>query len=99
MQDVAVGESGEIILKGPIVSKGYYNNPKATTDSFRDGWFCTGDIGIFQKELLYIVDRKKVKIPVIFEIKYSLTINRSSLNTRDIKLRPQNLKRCSFRTI
>jgi 4-coumarate--CoA ligase len=61
MQDVAAGERGEIILKGPVVSKGYYNNPKATMDSFHNGWFCTGDIGILRGKLLYIVDRKKVE--------------------------------------
>lgn len=60
MKDVASGQRGEILIKGQVVSKGYYNNAKATTDSFVDGWFCTGDIGILRGEKLYIVDRKKV---------------------------------------
>ena len=61
MEDAAAGQRGEILVKGPVVSKGYYNNPKATADSVHDGWFCTGDIGIFRDEKLYIVDRKKVR--------------------------------------
>jgi long-subunit acyl-CoA synthetase (AMP-forming) len=60
MNDVEPGKPGEILIKGPVVSKGYYNNPDATEASFNNGWLCTGDIGIMQNELLYIVDRKKV---------------------------------------
>jgi 4-coumarate--CoA ligase len=60
MNDVEPGKSGEILIKGPVVSKGYYNNPEATVASLKDGWLCTGDIGIMRNELLYIVDRKKV---------------------------------------
>lgn len=43
--EVAAGESGEICVAGPAVFAGYFNNPEANAKSFRNGWFCTGDIG------------------------------------------------------
>ncbi|KAI0018504.1 acetyl-CoA synthetase-like protein [Xylariomycetidae sp. FL0641] len=58
-KDVKPGEPGEIWVKGPVVTQGYWRNDKATKDSFRDGWFCTGDIGVFKDGWFYIVDRKK----------------------------------------
>jgi len=54
------GEIGEVIIKGPQVMKGYYNDPEATDQVIRDGWFYTGDLGRFdQDNYLYIVGRKK----------------------------------------
>ncbi|HEX9934743.1 MAG TPA: AMP-binding protein, partial [bacterium] len=52
---------GEIIVKGPIVMQGYYNNPQATKDTFLDGgWLKTGDLGMFDKEgYLFIKGRSK----------------------------------------
>lgn len=51
---------GEIAVKGPMVMKGYYNNPKATDKVFRDGWFCTGDLGCRDKNgRFYITGRCK----------------------------------------
>ena len=44
MNDVAEGERGEILLKGPCVFPCYWNNVSATDDAFYDGWFRTGDI-------------------------------------------------------
>lgn len=53
------GEVGEIVLRGPNVMKGYYQNPSATIDVFRSGWLHTGDLG-YQDDtgFFYIVDRK-----------------------------------------
>jgi len=59
--DVEPGKPGELIVKGDIVTNGYYNNPKATKETFRDGWFYTGDIAVERDGKFYIVDRKKVK--------------------------------------
>ncbi|HWB46813.1 MAG TPA: dicarboxylate--CoA ligase PimA [Hyphomicrobiaceae bacterium] len=54
------GGIGEIRIKGPNVTKGYFNAPEETAASFVDGWFLTGDIGYMDEEgFFYIVDRKK----------------------------------------
>ncbi|QDS69439.1 hypothetical protein FKW77_005473 [Venturia effusa] len=59
-QDVEVGKEGELLLKGPIVFKGYHNNPDASKDAFdSEGYFRTGDVGLFRNGMFYIVDRKK----------------------------------------
>lgn len=59
----AVGphEVGEICHKGLLVMKGYFNNPKATSDSIdRNGWFHTGDLGYYDEDFhFFIVDRLK----------------------------------------
>lgn len=58
--DVPVGEPGEILLKGPSVMQGYWNNPEETAHQLKDGWLCTGDIAQMDEEgYFYIVDRKK----------------------------------------
>ncbi|MBW2156181.1 MAG: AMP-binding protein, partial [Deltaproteobacteria bacterium] len=58
--DVPVGETGELLVKGPQVMKGYWNNPKETANALIDGWLHTGDIGKMDEEgYFYIVDRKK----------------------------------------
>ena len=55
---------GEILIKGDNVFSGYYKNDKATASAFtRDGWFHTGDVGVFDKDgFLYIRGRKKSMI-------------------------------------
>ncbi|KAF8514420.1 acetyl-CoA synthetase-like protein [Hysterangium stoloniferum] len=57
---------GEILVRGPTVFRGYWNNPQATKDAFtQDGWFRTGDIARIGKgKQLYIIDRKKEMIKV-----------------------------------
>jgi long-chain acyl-CoA synthetase len=57
--EVASGELGEIVLRGENILKGYYKNPEATANAFRNGWFHTGDIGYRNADgFFYIVDRK-----------------------------------------
>lgn len=59
-QNIMPGKIGEILLKGPNVVNGYWQDPEATRDTFTDGWFHTGDLGRIDDEgFLYIVDRKK----------------------------------------
>ena len=58
--DVPEGEVGEIWVKGPNVSPGYWNNPTATEENFVEGWFRTGDLARRDPEgRYYIVDRLK----------------------------------------
>jgi fatty-acyl-CoA synthase len=55
-----VGERGEIVVRGPLVMAGYYQNPVATAEASRHGWHHTGDIGYLDADdYLYIVDRAK----------------------------------------
>lgn len=60
-QRLGPGEPGELVLKGPSVFSGYYNNPQASQAAFdKDGWFHTGDIVSYDKEwYFYVIDRKK----------------------------------------
>jgi len=61
--EVAVGTRGEVVIRGHNVMKGYYKRPEATAEAFKNGWFHSGDIGIFDEEgFLAIVDRKKEMI-------------------------------------
>ncbi|MHA2009093.1 MAG: long-chain-fatty-acid--CoA ligase [Promethearchaeota archaeon] len=62
---VPQGESGEIIIKGPQVMKGYWNKPEETENQLKGEWLLTGDIGRMDDEgYLYIVDRKKDMINI-----------------------------------
>lgn len=57
---VPVGERGELVVKGPQVMKGYWQQPEATAEVLKDGWFSTGDIAVMDEDgFFYIVDRKK----------------------------------------
>ncbi|KAF7315640.1 hypothetical protein MIND_00079500 [Mycena indigotica] len=58
-KDCPAETPGEILVRGPTVTKGYYKNPTANAETFKDGFLCTGDIGLFKNGQLYIVDRKK----------------------------------------
>jgi acyl-CoA synthetase (AMP-forming)/AMP-acid ligase II len=57
------GETGEVVLKGPNIMLGYYQQPQENANVLRDGWFYTGDIGrLDELGRLYLVDRKKEMI-------------------------------------
>ena len=63
--EVALGEPGEMLVKGPQVMKGYLNRPDATAEMIVDGWLATGDIATCDEDgYFYIVDRKKDMILV-----------------------------------
>ena len=58
--EVNAGESGEIVIRGHNVMKGYYERPEATEEALRNGWFHTGDVGVMDDEgYVSIVDRIK----------------------------------------
>jgi long-chain acyl-CoA synthetase len=60
VEDVKPGQSGELILKGPTIMKGYWNNPAETDNQLKDGWLYTGDIAQADEDsFIFIVDRKK----------------------------------------
>jgi fatty-acyl-CoA synthase len=59
-RDVAPGEAGEIIVKGPNVFTQYWNKPKETAEAIRDGWFHTNDMGRRDEEgFVYVIGRKQ----------------------------------------
>mgnify|MGYP000613272943 CR=1 FL=1 len=63
--EVAMGEAGEMLVKGPQVMKGYLNRPEATAEMIVDGWLATGDVATCDEDgYFYIVDRKKDMILV-----------------------------------
>jgi acyl-CoA synthetase (AMP-forming)/AMP-acid ligase II len=60
LKEVPKGETGELMVKGPGVMKGYYKNPEATEKTIIDGWLLTGDMARFDEDgFIWLVDRKK----------------------------------------
>lgn len=63
--DVAVGATGELVLRGPQCMLHYLNRPEATAETIRDGWLHTGDVGVTDDQgWIYLVDRQKDQINV-----------------------------------
>lgn len=59
-EEVAVNQAGELLLQGPMVTTGYWQNEAATAKAVQDGWFHTGDMVRLDEEgYLYVVDRIK----------------------------------------
>lgn len=60
LNDVPVGTCGEVVVRGPVVTQGYWRNPEATAETVVDGWLRTGDIGYLSKDgFLTLTDRSK----------------------------------------
>lgn len=58
--EVALGDPGEVVVRGPNVFGGYWNRPETTAEVLRDGWFHTGDIAVRDEDgFYYLVDRKR----------------------------------------
>jgi long-chain acyl-CoA synthetase len=65
LQDLDIGEVGELLIRGPQVMAGYYFNPEETALTLRDGWLYTGDVAWMDEDgYFYLVDRKKDVIKV-----------------------------------
>jgi fatty-acyl-CoA synthase len=60
LNEVGIGEPGEICVRGPLVMEGYWKRPEATQETLKGGWLHTGDVAVRDAEgYLYIVDRTK----------------------------------------
>ncbi len=58
--ELRIGDGGEIQLRSPLLMEGYFDDPEATAEALRDGWYCTGDIGELDDEgYLSVVGRVK----------------------------------------
>ena len=65
MNDVGPGETGEMVLRGPLVIKEYSNNPNANHDAFVDGWFRTGDAAHQDEEGFFYMDDRIKEIIIV----------------------------------
>jgi long-chain acyl-CoA synthetase len=58
--EIAISPEGEVLTRGPHVMAGYWKDPQATAEALRDGWLCTGDLGVLDADgFLKITGRKK----------------------------------------
>jgi acyl-CoA synthetase (AMP-forming)/AMP-acid ligase II len=85
-RDVPTGEIGEIIVAGPTVMKGYWNQPELTAQALRGGYMHTGDIGYLDADgFVYVVDRLKDMIVTGGENVYSVEVENAILTHPAIK--------------
>jgi acyl-CoA synthetase (AMP-forming)/AMP-acid ligase II len=79
-QDLAPGEVGEIVARGPMVMQGYWGLPELSAEAMRNGWMHTGDLGRFDAEgFLHVVDRLKDMIITGGENVYSAEVENALL--------------------
>lgn len=84
---VEIGEPGEILLKGPQVTRGYYNKPEANKKTIKDGWLYTGDVGVMDEDgYLTIVDRTKDMLIVSGFKVYSVHVEDIMTKHPDVEL-------------
>ncbi|MFH1080206.1 MAG: long-chain fatty acid--CoA ligase [Pseudomonadota bacterium] len=85
-RDVALGEPGEIVVRGPNVFIGYWNKPADTAEAMADGWFHTGDMGRRDKEgFVYIIGRKQELIISSGENIYPMEVERAIQTLPQVK--------------
>jgi len=85
-RDVAAGASGEILVRGPNVMRGYWNDRAATDAALVDGWFHTGDVGHFDADgFLWVDGRKKDMIISGSENIYPAEIENVLIESPDIE--------------
>ena len=72
-KSLGFNQEGEVLLQGPQIFAGYWRKEKETREAFtEDGWFKTGDIGVFKRDgIMHIVDRKKELIKVKGEQRFA----------------------------
>jgi long-chain acyl-CoA synthetase len=86
-EQVPLGKPGEIICRGPQVTRGYYNKPDANEKTIINGWFHTGDVGVMDEEgYITIVDRTKDMLIVSGYKVYSVHVEDILTKHPDIEL-------------
>ncbi|MFX0009795.1 MAG: AMP-binding protein [Candidatus Hermodarchaeota archaeon] len=87
-KELGVGEPGEILIRGPQVTKGYHNKPEESKEAFdNEGFFHSGDVGVFDEEgYLKIVDRTKDMLIVSGFKVYSVHVEEVMTKHPDIEI-------------
>lgn len=84
--DVETGVTGEILLRGETIMKGYWNKPEATAEAIRDGWLHTGDLAVRDADgFMTIVDRLKDMIITGGRNVYSIEVENALAGHPDVQ--------------